>query len=368
MEFRLRLLVVVLLIAALSIVILILSYVGGAQPSPVRSLRLSGGVVSYYVSLGSVAPPGLVVRVYAVNGSRVYPVPAFVAVYGLTPRHIVPMMYGFGSVVNVPFNNSNWFFVASRWLLFNPSVNEYDTSILVFVTYMDSETNESWIEAYSVPYNIGWVMNKGSIRYIVLTAYINLTNKPFRIVPANPPIAQGNQSTTTGPYTAYNCSEQGPSPPTLYEADYYPTLNCYGFQGPIPLTWVTWDQGITNEYKNYGLDLILQVDYSGTFTWDATGYSNGFYTIGPSYSANVNWYADVIIGSDLAQPGTFYLAYNGAFALVNYTEYYYNIRTGYVYVGNVAVSEVISVSTTSGPPRLVVLISVMGRYRTYTTP
>ncbi len=73
MASKLRLLVFVLLIAALSVVFLVLSLVR-AQPSPVGSLRLPHGVISYYSSISSSIPPGLVVRVYAINGSRIYPV------------------------------------------------------------------------------------------------------------------------------------------------------------------------------------------------------------------------------------------------------------------------------------------------------
>ncbi|MGC9153970.1 MAG: hypothetical protein ACP5GY_09655, partial [Vulcanisaeta sp.] len=186
----------IIAIASLSVILSLLTAVK-AQPSPIQSIRFAYGVVSYYESLQSSAPPGLIVRVYAVNGSKVYPIPAFVAVYGLTPRHIVPIAYSFGSVINLPFNNTNWRFVASKWLSFNPSIGEYNTSLLVFVTYIDPATNSSWITAVSVPYNIGWVTNKpGSVRYIVLTAYINLTTKPFRIVPANPPVIQRDQSIT----------------------------------------------------------------------------------------------------------------------------------------------------------------------------
>ncbi|WP_245522559.1 hypothetical protein [Vulcanisaeta distributa] len=346
-----------MVIAALSVVFSVLSFVR-AQPSPVGSLRLPHGVISYYSSTSISVSPGLVVRVYAINGSRIYPVQAFVAVYGLTPRHIVPIAYGFSSMVSVPFNNTNWLFIANRWLSFNPSVNEYNTSLLVFITYIDFTRNESWIEAYSVPYNIGWVMgNPGRIKYIVLTAYINLSSKPFRVVPVKQ-LPQGqpviNSASKDPVYTEYNCVEQSPTAPKLTNGPYiyYPILNCYGFTGPIPLDWITWSQGITNEYKNYGLDFLIDVFYSGRFTWDAVGYyeNGGFSTIGTSYQASVNWNPPIMdIGDSgyLTQPGSFYFAYDGSFALANYTEYYYNIHTGYVYVGNVVISEVISVSSTS---------------------
>ena len=347
----------VVTIASLSVILSLLTTVR-AQPSPVQSIRFTYGVVSYYKSLQSSAPPGLIVRVYAVNGSKVYPIPAFVAVYGLTPRHIVPIAYGFGSVINLPFNNTNWRFVANKWLSFNPSVDLYNTSLLVFVTYIDSTTNRSWITAVSIPYNVGWVMkNQGSVRYIVLTTYINLTTKPFRIVPANPPVIQRDQSITVGPYTVYNCSEQDPSPPTFYEAGYYttvysPTTMCDGFTGPIPLAWVTWSNGIVNEYENYGLNLALETSIVGTINWYATDYYNGrFGTIGVSYSENVYWAENTgdILTSSVVSEGSMYIYYEGTFAIVNYSEYVYNMRLGiYEYVGQVPVVEVISVSTPAG--------------------
>ncbi|MGC8606347.1 MAG: hypothetical protein ACP5L5_02160 [Vulcanisaeta sp.] len=344
-------------IASLSVILSLLIAVE-ALPSPIQSIRFAYGVASYYRSLQSSAPPGLIVRVYAINGSRVVPISAFVAVYGLTPRHIVPIAYGFGSVVNLPFNNTNWRFVANKWLLFNPSIGEYNTSLLVFVTYIDPATNRSWITAVSIPYNIGWVMNKqGSVRYIVLTAYINLTTKPFKLIPTKPPTIPSDQPIQVGPYTVYNCSEQGPSPPTFYEAGYYttvysPTTMCDGFTGPIPLAWVTWSNGIVNEYENYGLNLALQASIIGATDWYATGYDNGqFGTIGVSYSENVYWAENTgdILTSSVVGGGSMYIYYEGTFAIVNYSEYVYNMRLGiYEYVGQVPVVEVISVSTPAG--------------------
>ena len=37
--------------------------------------------------------------------------------------------------------------------------------------------------------------------------------------------------------------------------------------------------------------------------------------------------------SYLTQPSSFYFAYNGSLAPINYTEYYYVDHAGYVYVG-----------------------------------
>ncbi len=272
----------------------------------------------------------------------------------------MPIAYGLGPVVNVPFNNTNWLFIANRWLSFNPSISKYNTSLLIFVTYVDLAENKSWIEAYSVPYNVGWVINDpgGKIKYIVLTAYVNLSSRPFKVVPAKPPVIERDQSINVGPYTVYNCSEEPPSPPTFYEGGYYttvysPTTMCDGFTGPIPLAWVTWSNGILNEYENYGLNLALTVIITGNTAWYATAYENDqFTTIGLSYSENVNWAENTgyVLGSSVTGGGgSAYIYYEGTFAIVNYSEYVYNTHLGtYEYVGQVPVVEVISVSTPAG--------------------
>ena len=96
----------VLLIATLSVTMTIFIAVN-VQPGPIESIKISNGMVSYYVSVSPSTYPGLIIRVYAINGSRVYPIPAFIAVYGLTPGHIVPITYRFGPVIYVLFSSTN---------------------------------------------------------------------------------------------------------------------------------------------------------------------------------------------------------------------------------------------------------------------
>ena len=344
----------VLLIAALSVTMTIFIAVN-AQPNPIESIKVSNGITSYYASVLPSASPGLIIRVYAINGSRVYPAPAFIAVYGLTPRHIVPIAYGFGPVTYVPFSNTNWRFIISRWVSFNLDTDKYNTSLLIFITYIDSTRNESWLEAFSVPYSVSWVMGKGDIRYVVLNAYVNLSAKPFRLIPIKqlPTNRLTNSLSVDSVYTEYNCLEQGPMVAELSNEPqtYKPILYCYGFTGPIPLVWITWSKGIVREYEDYGIELALDIMYLGVFNWDAIGYKNGMLsTIGTSYSAYMSWNTPIVMvnlgfgyNSYLDKPGSFYFAYNGSLALINYTDYYIN-HVGYVYAGSAAISEVLSAS------------------------
>ncbi|WP_460172958.1 hypothetical protein [Vulcanisaeta sp. JCM 14467] len=357
-EFTHEALTAVLLIAVLSVIMTIFIAVN-AQPGPIESIKISNGMASYYASVLPSASPGLIIRVYTINGSRVYPIPTFITVYGLTPGHVVPITYGFGPVIYVPFSNANWRFIISRWVSFNSDVNKYNTSLLIFITYIDFTRNESWLVAFSVPYSVNWVMGRGDIRYIVLTAYVNLSAKPFRLIPIKR--LSTNQLTNSlradSAYTEYNCLEQGPIVAELGNGPqmYKPVLYCYGFIGPIPLIWITWSKGIVREYEDYGIELALNIMYLGVFDWDAVSYENGMLsTIGTSYSAYMSWNVPIVTvdlgfgyNSYLAQPGSFYFAYNGSLALINYTEYYYVDHVSYVYAGSTAISEVLNASSSN---------------------
>ena len=152
----------VLLIAALSVIMVIFIAVN-VQSDPIENIKISNGMTSYYASVLPSASPSLIIRVYAINGSRVYPIPAFIAVYGLAPGHIVPITYGFGPVIYVPFSNANWRFIINRWVSFNSDVNRYNMSLLIFITYIDLTRNESWLVAFSVPYSVNWVMGRETL-------------------------------------------------------------------------------------------------------------------------------------------------------------------------------------------------------------
>lgn len=359
MDLRVKLLIIILIMASSSITLSIINSIK-LQPIPIQSLEVTNGFVSYYSSIPVSFPPGLIIRVYAINGSSVYAVPAFVAIYGLTPRHVVPIAYGFGPVVDVPFKNVNWRFIANKWLAFNPSTGEYDTSLLIFITYVAFTKNESWIEAYSVPYNTAWVMNgPRSIRYIMLTAYVNLSTKSFRLTLIGR--SQTDQSiinlaSASSAYTEYNCLEQAAVTPKLSnEAQMYkPALYCYGFTGPIPLVWVTWSNAILNEYKRYGLNFELETTVYGEISWYAISYEDDrFTTIGISYNEAVDWGVNTgpILTNSVTNGDSAYVYYDGTLVTMNYSEYVYNIHlNAYEYVGQVPIIEVISVSTSSSGP------------------
>ena len=359
MDLKIKLLILVFIMTSLSILLLIVNTIK-LQPIPIQSLEVANGAISYYSSVPTSMSPGLIIRVYAINGSSTYAVPAFIAVYGLTPRHITPIAYGYGSVINVPFSNTDWLFVANKWLSFNPSINEYDTSLLIFITYIDFTENRSWIEAYSVPYNIGWIINSlGKTRYIVLTAYVNLSTKSFRLAlirrsQTNQPII--NLTNTSSVYTEYNCLEQATVTPEISNEPqiYKPVLYCYGFTGPIPLVWVTWGKGILNEYKNYGLNLLLIVSVYGEISWYAISYESGqFTTIGISYNEAVNWGANTgpILTNPVTNGSSAYVYYDGTFVIINYSEYVYNTHLNAdEYAGQMPIVEVIGISTSLNGP------------------
>jgi hypothetical protein len=270
-------------------------------------------------------PPGLLVRAYLVNGSVVEPVDAFIDVYANAPNGIVHVAMGYSSTLIVPFNDSNWKYVLNKWASLGIPFSEYNTSMLVFVTYV--EGNESWILPLLVPYNVGWAYaalgratpltaTLGTIpRYILVNAFINVNElRPNKVVPlklnstdADPQVF-GTVGSGSSEYVVYNCSLSGPQPkiytPLPYE--FIPTSDCVGINGSLPIAWATWSSGVIQ--SDSGLWFQLIIDFSGTIDWDAMAVNYG--DIGTSYSANENWNLAfmnaVQLGSEVTQPGSVY--------------------------------------------------------------
>jgi len=354
--------VVVLALAIVSVVVLVANGVD-ATPSPISSIRIGNfGEVNYYASQPMPnVPPGLLVRVFLINGSVVEPVRAFIDVYANAPNGIVHVAMGYSPTLVVPFSNANWRYAIGRWASLNVPFSEYSTSMLIFITYMRG--NESWILPLVIPYNVGWVIGgttqTTSPRYIVVNAFINVNElRPNKVVPVrlNSTVTDPQVFGTYNGYTIYNCSLSGPQPPTYSSGltVYQPTSDCVGINGSLPITWATWSRDVVQ--SDQGLLFNLNIEFVGTIDWDAmaTNYGN----IGTSYSAPENWASGfvnaVVLGSRVTQPGSVYWYYGGAtWAIVNYTVYEcgninYLVRYGYcpyynVYVGTTLVSEVLYV-------------------------
>jgi hypothetical protein len=264
-------------------------------------------------------PPGLLVRVFLVNGSVVEPVSALIDVYANAPNGIVHVATGYSPTLVVPFNDSNWQYVLNKWASLGIPFSEYNTSMLIFVTYV--EGNESWILPLVIPYNVAWAyaalgrattttLSAIAPRYIVVNAFINVNElRPNKVVPVklNGTDADPQVFGTYNGYTVYNCSLSGPQPkiytPLPYE--FVPTSDCVGINGSLPIAWVTWSSGVIQ--NDQGLQFELNIYFSGTINWDAMAVNYG--DIGTSYSANENWIwssPTYTIGSQITQPGSVY--------------------------------------------------------------
>jgi hypothetical protein len=348
--------VVVLALAIASIVVLVVDGVG-ASPSLIASIHIGGfGEVDYYASQPMPnVPPGLLVRVFLINGSSVKPVNAFIDVYANAPSGIVHVAMGYSSSLTVPFNNTNWQYAINKWASLGIPFSGYNTSMLVFITYVKG--NESWIVPLLIPYNVGWVYralgkstpSAATPRYIVVNAYININElRPNKVVPVklNGTVTDPQVFGTYNGYTVYNCSLSGPQPPNIYTSYVFqPTSTCLGFNGSLPIAWATWSNGAIQ--SDSGLLIDLSIYFSGTINWDAMAAGYGY--IGTSYSANENWgpqSAEFILGSQVTQPGSLYWYYeNATWAIVNYEVYevwYVDVPIMY-YVGTTTVSEVLYV-------------------------
>ena len=347
---------VVLALAIVSVVVLVANSIY-AVPSPISSVRIGGfGEVDYYASQPILnAPPGLLVRVYLINGSSMKPVNAFIDVYANAPNGIVHVAMGYSSILIVPFNSTNWLYALGKWASLGIPFSGYNTSMLVFITYMHG--NESWIVPLLIPYNVGWAYralgkstpSDATPRYIVVNAYINVNElRPSRVVPVklNGTVTDPQVFGTYNGYTVYNCSLSGPQPEVYTSSpneEFTPTSECVGINGSLPIAWATWSNGAIQ--SDSGLLIDLSIYFSGTINWDAM--AAGYGDIGTSYSASENWgilSAEFTIGSQVTQPGSLYWYYGGAtWAIVNYTVWYVGDITGPYYMGTTTVSEVLYV-------------------------
>ncbi len=353
------LMLIIMAILIIAMVSILLSTLGVAmlQPRPVQVIRVSTGTITYYNSPPIRGlPPGVVIRTYLINGSSITPVNAFISVYVNLPNGIMPMVYVYGSSVTIPFNNTDWVYAVSRWLETKMPVNGYDTSLLVFVTYIHD--NESWIIPMVVPYNVGWALaaQRPSLAagitpmYILATVYINVSSiKPFRIIAMNhiPNMTDPQVFGSYSGYVLYNCSVSGPQPsiymPLPYE--FIPESTCLSINGSLPLAWVTWSNGVLSYDK--GLGITLAICFSGAINWNAMAV--GYGDIGTSYSTQENWVdntgGEYVLGSQVNVPGSIYYYYEDAtWAIVQYDAWYVDPTTGYTqYLGSTTVSEVLYV-------------------------
>jgi hypothetical protein len=363
---------VVLALAIVSVAILVANSIY-AVPSPTSSTRIGNfGEVNYYASQPMPnVPPGILVRVFLINGSVFEPVRAFIDVYANAPNGIAHVAMGYSSILIVPFNDSNWQYVLGRWASLNVPFSDYETSMLIFVTYIKG--NESWILPLLVPYNVGWAyralgrvtplattLSAIAPRYILVNAFINVNElRPNKVVPVklNSTVTYPQVFGTYYNYTIYNCSLSGPQPPSYPSApipplsyyQFYPTSDCVGINGSLPITWATWSRDVVQ--NDQGLQFELNIYFSGTIDWDAMGAGSsniGTGNIGISYSANENWVLSsptYTIGSQITQPGSVYWYYEDAtWGIVNYEVYYVDTYSGnYYQVGTTTVSEVLYV-------------------------
>jgi hypothetical protein len=314
-------------------------------------------------------PPGILIRAYLVNGSVVEPVNAFIDVYANAPNGIVRVAMGYSPTLVVPFNDSNWQYVLNKWASLGIPFSEYNTSMLVFVTYIKG--NESWILPLVIPYNVGWAyaalgratpltatLGATTPRYIVVNAFINVNElRPSRVVPVRlnntvtDPQVFGTVGSGSSKYVVYNCSLSGPRPPTYIGSliMLQPTSDCVGINGSLPIAWVTWGRDVLQNKGDSGLWFQLVIDFSGTIDWDAMGAGSsniGTGNIGTSYSAPENWnfaFKNAVQLGSLTQPGSVYWYYGGAtWAIVNYKILEY-IQYHWYQVGTTTVSEVLYV-------------------------
>ena len=343
---------VVLVLAVASVVVLVAGGVD-ATPSLIAYSRIGSlGGVGYYASQPVPGvPPGLLVRAFLINGSVVEPVRAFIDVYANAPNGIVHVSMGYSQSLVIPFNNTNWRYAIDKWASLGIPFSDYETSMLVFVTYVKG--NESWIVPLVIPYNVGWVIGgttqPTSPRYIVVNAFINVNElRPNKVVPVRlnstvtDPQVFGTVGSGSSEYVVYNCSLSGPRPKDyLSQYQFYPTSTCVGINGSLPIAWITWDRDVLQSDK--GLLFNLNIEFVGTMNWDAMATSYG--DIGTSYSTSENWgilSKEFTIGS-LTQPGSVYWYYGGAtWAIVNYEVVYVTYRA-VIQVGTTTVSEVLYV-------------------------
>ncbi|ADN51174.1 hypothetical protein [Vulcanisaeta distributa] len=351
---RARVLTALMLALTISLIIMVLATTG-QQPtlyrywtySPIKGV--SEEYLVYKVTANGINYSRIVINIESINGKPLSN--ASVTVFALTPYHIVPVRVYAGSRVVIPMDTPSIAYAVDRWVSWMLRSTWHSiqpglyTALLVFITYQTPRG--VYIKSFTIPYAPAPLYIGNESYVIIINAKINTTAPPdipiSQLKPAGPAVAKPLlelSNNTDQPGQLYDCMSQSPEAP-VYAPGTIPTAygylalaNCTGYNGTIPLLWVSWSQNVFNELSQsnaqlYGEIYIQSSSNNQPFSLygEELKSSNGqviAYVAGITFtpqsfdigSPYLQWLGT--FGTTFTGPGIYYLGVPGAYGMAQY--------------------------------------------------
>ena len=340
-----------MLTVAISLIITVLATTG-QQPTLYRSWTYSpiSGVSEEYqvyrVAANGINYSRIIINIESVSGAPLSN--ASVTVYALTPYHIVPVGVYVGSRVAIPMNTPSIAYAVGRWVSWMLRSTWHSiqpglyTALLVFITYQTPRG--VYIKSFTIPYAPAPLYIGNETYVIMVNARINTTAPPnipiSQLKPAGPAVTKPLlelSNNTDKPGQLYDCMSQAPeyAPGSIASpAGFIALANCTGYNGTIPLLWISWGQNAYSELSRseaqlYGEIYIQSSSSNQPFSLysEELKMSNGLviayiagvtfipqtFNIGAPY---LQWLGT--FGVNFTGPGIYYLGVPGAYGMAQY--------------------------------------------------
>ncbi|MGC8543634.1 MAG: hypothetical protein ACP5NQ_06800 [Vulcanisaeta sp.] len=331
--------------------ILIVMIVLGQQPMPYRYYTyapvkgVSESFTIYKVTANGINYSRIIIGIESTNGLLLSN--ASVTVFALTPYHIVPVGLFEGSKIVIPMDTPGITYAINRWVSWMLRSTWHSlqpglyTALLAFVTYQTP--GGVYVKSFTIPY-APVPLYLGNESYVItVNVEINTTAPPN--IPINELKVVGPAATkpvlvvtnnTDQPGQLYDCVSQSPEAPvyapgtvpTVY--GYWALANCTGYNGTIPLLWVSWSQNVVNALSGGTVNLGLNIQSSssepfslyseeletssGQVIADVVGSTfrqSSFYLYVPGVSPGE-------FGVAVTGPGIYYIGAPGAYGMAQY--------------------------------------------------
>ncbi|WP_243668304.1 hypothetical protein [Vulcanisaeta sp. JCM 16161] len=225
------------------------------------------------------------------------------------------------------------------------------TALLVFVTYQTPRG--VYVKAFTVPYAPASLYIGNESYLITVNVEINTSappNIPMNQLRAVGPAIRGPTlvltNNTDQPGQLYDCVSQSPEAPTYAPGTiptvygYFALANCTGYNGTIPLLWVSWSQSMVSALSGGTVNLGLNIQSSSSEPFslyaeelETSGGQVIAYAVGSTYSSS-SFYLYVPstspgeFGVNIKGPGIYYIGAPGAYAMAQYQYWECNPNLG----------------------------------------
>ena len=282
---RARVITALMLTVAISLIITVL-VTTGQQPTLYRFWTYSPieGVSEEYqvyrVSANGINYSRIVINIESVSGASLSN--ASMTVYALTPYHIVPVGVYIGSRIVISMNTPSIAYAVNKWVSWMLRSTWHSiqpglyTALLVFITYQTPRG--VYIKSFTIPYAPAPLYIGNETYVITVNAQINTTAPPSipisQLKPAGPAVTKPLlelSNNTDQPGQLYDCMSQAPeyTPGSVVSPGGYLALaNCTGYNGTIPLLWISWSRNVRNTLSSVSLNIALSISASSSEPFD----------------------------------------------------------------------------------------------------